>query len=43
MFFTLLGIVTFVNPLQPENAKKPIRVTLAGIVTVFNVLHSRNS
>ena len=36
MLVTLLGIVTLVNELQPENAEEPMLVTLLGIVTLVN-------
>ena len=32
MLVTLLGIVTFVRPEQPEKAPSPILVTLLGII-----------
>jgi hypothetical protein len=34
MLVTLLGIVTLVRPVQPENAEDPMLVTLLGIVTL---------
>ena len=33
MEVTLLGMVTEVKPLQPQNAEFPIEVTLFGMVT----------
>ena len=34
MLLTLVGIVTAVRPMQPENAELPMLVTLLGIVTL---------
>ena len=38
MLVTLDGIVTDVNPLQPENIPSPMLVTLDGILTDTNPL-----
>ena len=38
MLVTLFGIVTFVRPLQPENADFPMLVTLSEIVTLVRLL-----
>jgi hypothetical protein len=38
MLVTLFGIVTLVNPLQPENAESPMLVTLFGIVTLVRLV-----
>ena len=43
MVFTELGIVTLVNPLQPEKALLPIWVTEFGIVTLFKPLQSQKA
>ena len=40
MLVTLSGIVTLVNPRQPENAEDPMLVTLSGIVTLVRPLQS---
>ena len=40
---TLLGIVTLVRPLQPENAWDPILITLLGIVTLIRPLQPPNA
>ncbi len=42
MLVTLLGIVTLVSPLQPENAPLPMFVTLFGIVTLVRPLQPQN-
>ena len=43
MLVTLDGIVTLVNPLQPENTLAPMSVTLEGIVTLGNSLQPENA
>ena len=44
---TLLGIVTFVSEVQPENTEPlspfPIEVTLSGIVTLVSEVQSANA
>jgi hypothetical protein len=39
MELMLLGRVTLVKPLHPENASTPITVTLLGMVTLVRPLH----
>ena len=36
-------MVTLVRPLQPENAKSPMRVTELGMVTLVRLLQSENA
>jgi hypothetical protein len=43
MLVTLLGSVTFVSPLQSENAEFPMLVTLLGIVTLARALQPENA
>ncbi len=43
MLVTLLGIVTLVRLLQPENAESPMLVTLLGIVTLVRLLQPENA
>ena len=43
MLVTLVGIVTVVSPLQPENAYSPMLVTLDGIVTDVSPLQPENA
>ena len=43
MLVTLLGIVTLVRPLQPENAWFSMLVTLLGIVTLVMPLQPENA
>ena len=43
MLVTLLGMVMFVNPLQPENALSPMLVMLLGIITLVNPLQPENA
>ena len=43
MLVTLLGIVTLVSQLQPENAEDPIIATLFGIVTFVSPLQPENA
>ncbi len=38
ILFTLFGITTLVNPLQPSNAYSPMLVTLFGIVTLVRLV-----
>ena len=40
MLVTLLGIVTLVRLVQPENAPSPMLVTLLGIVTLVRLVQS---
>jgi len=43
MLLTEFGIVTLVNPLHLENALKPMRITLSGIVILFRLQHPQNA
>ena len=43
MLVTLLGIVTLVRLVQPENAQSPMLVTLLGIVTLVRLVQSENA
>ena len=43
MLVTLLGMVTDVSPLQPENAYSPMLVTLLGMVTDVSLLQPWNA
>ena len=43
MLLTLFGIVTFVNPLQPENAESLILVTPSSITTFVILLDGSNT
>ena len=40
---TQAGIVTFLSPLQPENAESEMLVTLEGIVTLVSPLQLENA
>ena len=40
MLVTLLGIVTLVRLVQPQNAQSPMLVTLLGIVTLVRLVQS---
>ena len=41
MLVTLLGIVTFVNPVQPENALAPMLVTLSPSIIDVRLLQPK--
>ena len=43
MLVTLLGIVTLVRLVQPENAMIPMLVTLLGIVTLVRLVQPENA
>jgi hypothetical protein len=43
MLVTLLGIVTLVRPVQPENAYAAMLVTLLGIVTLVRPVQPENA
>ena len=43
MLVTLLGIVTLVRLVQPENASFPMLVTLLGIVTLVRLVQPENA
>ena len=43
MLVTLLGMVTEVNPLQPQKAQSPMVVTLLGMVTEVNPLQPQKA
>ena len=43
MLVTLLGMVTLVRLVQPENAQSPMLVTLLGMVTLVRLVQSANA
>ena len=43
MLVTPLPMVTLVRPVQPENAYKPMRVTLSGIVMLTRLVRFLNA
>jgi hypothetical protein len=43
MLLTLLGIVTLVRLVQPENAQDPMLVTPLGIVTLVRLVQYSNA